>query len=125
MRRRAVVGSIMTALLTACAATQPRAATTPTAAVAVVNEPTATATPAAISPAPSVAPSTTATRTASATAIPIASPAAAATDATTALVDQNGPVTASMAQVGIAGARYATLGDPNAPLTIVEYSDFG
>jgi protein-disulfide isomerase len=30
-----------------------------------------------------------------------------------------------MAQVGIAGARYATLGDPNAPLTIVEYSDFG
>lgn len=36
-----------------------------------------------------------------------------------------GPVTASMAQIQVTGERYATLGDPNAPITIVEFSDFG
>ena len=109
MRRRVLVGPIMAALLTACAATQPRAATTPTAVVAMGSEPTATATP----------PGST-------TNTPIVSPpASAAPDATATLSDENGAVTPSMAQVGIGGARYATLGDPNAPLTIVEYSDFG
>jgi hypothetical protein len=34
-------------------------------------------------------------------------------------------MTQSMAQLGIGGERYAALGDPEAPLTIVEYSDFG
>ena len=123
MRRRAVVGSLMAALLTACAATQPRAATTPTV-VAVANEPTATAPRASASS--SAAASTAATGTAPATDTPSTSATApAAAGATTTLADENGPVTAAMAQVGIGGERYAALGDPNAPLTIVEYSDFG
>jgi len=122
MRRRALVGSIMVALLTACAATQPRAATTPTTAVAVVNEPTATATPAFVSPASPVAASAAATTTAQARSAPAATTAA---PAATVVAGAAGPVTASMQQLNIAGARYAALGDPNAPLTIVEYSDFG
>lgn len=36
-----------------------------------------------------------------------------------------GPVTASMAKLKIDGERYATLGDPNAPITVVEFSDYG
>ena len=36
-----------------------------------------------------------------------------------------GPITASMAKLNIDGERYATLGDPNAPVTIVEFSDYG
>lgn len=30
-----------------------------------------------------------------------------------------------MAKLGIGGERYATLGDPNAPITVVEFADFG
>lgn len=40
-------------------------------------------------------------------------------------VPSEGPVTASMTKLGIDGERYATLGDPNAPITVVEYSDYG
>lgn len=40
-------------------------------------------------------------------------------------VPSEGPVTASMAKLKIDGERYATLGDPNAPITVVEYSDYG
>jgi protein-disulfide isomerase len=40
-------------------------------------------------------------------------------------VPSEGPVTASMAKLEIDGERYATLGDPNAPITVVEYSDYG
>ncbi|HEY0607095.1 MAG TPA: hypothetical protein VGD58_29520 [Herpetosiphonaceae bacterium] len=36
-----------------------------------------------------------------------------------------GPVTASMAKLEIDGERYAALGDPNAPITVVEFSDYG
>lgn len=38
---------------------------------------------------------------------------------------QGGPVTPSMAQLQLGGERYATMGDPNAPLTMIEFSDFG
>ncbi len=37
----------------------------------------------------------------------------------------DGPVTPSMARLGLAGEPYATLGDPQAPLTVVEFADFG
>lgn len=40
-------------------------------------------------------------------------------------VPSEGPVTPSMAKLGIDGERYATLGDPNAPITVVEFSDYG
>jgi protein-disulfide isomerase len=68
----------------------------------------------------STMPNTTAQRSAAtqATAVP------AATAAATAVVS-DGPMTASMATLQIGGERYATLGDPAAPITLVEYSDFG
>ena len=37
----------------------------------------------------------------------------------------SGPVTASMDQLGLSGAQVSTLGNPDAPITIVEFSDFG
>lgn len=36
-----------------------------------------------------------------------------------------GPQTASMVPLRIGGERYATLGDPGAPITMVEFSDYG
>lgn len=36
-----------------------------------------------------------------------------------------GPITASMAQLQLDGEQYATLGDPNAPVTMIEFSDYG
>ena len=122
MRRRAWVGWFMAALLTACAATQPRAATTPTAVVAVANEPTATAPSAPVLPVPSVVGSAAASAPVQVTTASTATPVA---PAATVVASAARPVTTSMQQLNIAGARYAALGDPNAPLTIVEYSDFG
>ncbi len=37
----------------------------------------------------------------------------------------DGPVTATMAQLKMDGERYAALGDPNAPITVIEFSDYG
>lgn len=37
----------------------------------------------------------------------------------------DGPLTASMARLQLAAEPYATLGDPSAPITVVEFSDFG
>lgn len=37
----------------------------------------------------------------------------------------NGPITPIMAQLQLDGERFATLGDPNAPLTMIEFSDYG
>ena len=34
-------------------------------------------------------------------------------------------VTPIMAQLGLSGEPYATSGDPGAPLTVVEFSDYG
>ncbi|MCG8349100.1 MAG: DsbA family protein, partial [Chloroflexales bacterium] len=38
---------------------------------------------------------------------------------------EHGPITPSMAQLAIDGERFATMGDPAAPVTIVEFSDYG
>ena len=35
------------------------------------------------------------------------------------------PVTAMMDSLRLAGERFATAGDPGAPITVVEFSDFG
>ena len=67
--------------------------------------PTSSATPMS---APSVEPTTSA-----GPAEAVASPTGAA------------PVTASMAQLKIDGEPYAALGDPSAPVTVVEFSDYG
>ncbi|PDW04630.1 DsbA family protein [Candidatus Viridilinea mediisalina] len=57
------------------------------------------------------------TRVPTATPPPTATPEVVFSDA--------GPITASMAQLGLSGAGYAALGDPHAPITIVEFTDFG
>jgi len=36
-----------------------------------------------------------------------------------------GPVTMRMAALGLAAKRYAALGDPQAPVTVIEFADFG
>jgi hypothetical protein len=40
-------------------------------------------------------------------------------------LDNEGPVTPSMVGLQLSGERYAALGDPAAPVTMVEVSDFG
>lgn len=39
--------------------------------------------------------------------------------------EDEGIVTASMTALGLSGERYATMGDPSAPITLVEFSDYG
>lgn len=51
------------------------------------------------------------------TPLPTATPGVVVTD--------DGPVTPSMARLRLTAEPYATLGDPNAPLTVVEFADFG
>jgi protein-disulfide isomerase len=125
MRWRPVSGLAAATLLAACASTQPRAAVTPTAEVAVVNiPPTTTATIMAASPSPSS--SATPTATLRPTTTPTEATTESAAESTTAAAAaSDGSVTASMEQLQIGGERYAALGDPQAPITIVEYSDFG
>ncbi|PMP78297.1 MAG: disulfide bond formation protein DsbA, partial [Chloroflexus aggregans] len=43
----------------------------------------------------------------------------------TPLITDSGVLTVSMAQLGLSAEPYAILGDPNAPVTIVEFTDFG
>ncbi len=121
MRWRRLLVLTMGTLLTACASTQPRAVSTPTAEVAMHNELAATAgappSPVNATPGPTSEP--VANREESGTA----TSSAPAVGATT--LAQHGPVTATMEALGIAGEPHAVLGDPNAPLTVVEYSDFG
>lgn len=57
------------------------------------------------------------------TAVPTATSQPSAVPAVVETAD--GPVTATMAQLNIAAEPYATLGDPNAPITVVEFADFG
>lgn len=51
------------------------------------------------------------------TALPTATPGVVETE--------DGPVTLSMARLRLAAEPYATLGDPEAPITVVEFADFG
>jgi protein-disulfide isomerase len=57
------------------------------------------------------------------TAVPSPAPLPSATPGVVTTAD--GPVTASMAQLNIAAEPYATLGDPTAPITVIEFADFG
>lgn len=44
----------------------------------------------------------------------------------TAVVEQNpGPVTAIMQTLELTGEQYAAEGDPDAPITVIEFSDYG
>lgn len=101
--QRRIAGLIVAGLLTACSSTMPQSAAVPPDAL------------------PSVTPEQPGTSAGA------ASPAATATAATAEPTPQpsDGPITASMAKLNIDGERYATLGDPNAPITVVEFSDYG
>lgn len=63
----------------------------------------------------------------SGTSTPVTSEAATATPSSPALTPTpgDGPVTATMAQLKVDGERYAALGDPAAPITVIEFSDYG
>ena len=52
-------------------------------------------------------------------------PTFTATPVLTAVISTAGVITAAMAQLGLSAEPYAVLGDPNAPITIVEFTDFG
>ena len=52
-------------------------------------------------------------------------PTFTATPVPTAVISTAGVITAAMAQLGLSAEPYAILGDPDAPITIVEFTDFG
>jgi protein-disulfide isomerase len=134
MRSKALLVFSAAALLSACSGA-PQVSTSPSADVAVITSPVASAATAASPPAAartSIASTDTSITEAAAelstdAATKVATPTATeqSTTAATATVDENGAVTATMADLGIASERFAALGDPNAPITIVEYSDYG
>jgi hypothetical protein len=96
-------------VLTACASTRPMA-----------DRPGETEPPALPTTTPGTAPAAPRPTATSAPAAP------AATQAPLALTeDEYGPVTPMMAQIGLSGERHSAVGDPNAPLTMIEFSDFG
>lgn len=53
------------------------------------------------------------------------SPTAPPTATPGVLATENGPVTPSMAALGLAAEPYAAIGDPAAPITVVAFADFG
>ncbi len=82
---------------------------------------------AATAPAGSAQPGATALSSAAPTSTAVALTSTTAALTSTATVTNTGAlaVTESMAKLNISGERYATLGDPNAPITVVEFSDYG
>ena len=116
-------------LLSACGATAPESGDVgPRGASSTSSLPGASV----ARPTPTTVPPT-ATATSAPTAMPTPSTEATATSSATATLPvieataetATPPVTAVMAQLDLAGEPYATDGDPNAPLTVVEFSDFG
>jgi protein-disulfide isomerase len=97
-----IAGLLMAGLISACSSTTPQSAVNPQ------SPSLPTVTPAQIAQNGSTAVPADATATAAITPTP-----------------SDGPITESMAMLRLGGERYATLGDPNAPITIVEYSDYG
>jgi protein-disulfide isomerase len=98
-------------VLSACSAA-PAAA--PPADGLPVRLPTVTpAGPAAVRPSPQVI------------VLPTAAPTGLPTATATAEVTAAGVRTASMVQLGLAAESYNTVGDPAAPITVVEFSDHG
>ncbi len=119
---------VVALLLSACSATAPEsgdagardASATSSLPAAGAARPTPTTVP----------PTATATSAPTVTRTPSSEAAASAATATSPAGEVTSeapapPVTAIMAQLGLAGEPYAADGDPNAPLTVVEFSDFG
>ena len=53
-------------------------------------------------------------------------PGANASEGSTAVVDADiAPVTTVMEELGLEGEQFAAIGDPYAPLTVIEFSDYG
>jgi len=94
-------GLLLLGLLAACNSTRP-----PMAGNQATPQP-------AITPVPP-----TAQATPGVTGIP-------ATSSTSTAAAKSGPITPIMTKLQLDGERYATLGDPAAPITVIEFSDFG
>ncbi len=124
--KRLCIGLLAVVLLAACGGSSSPAALTP----AATAQPTVTPIPAAeapATPAPTTAPAQpTATTT---TIPPTAAPASAAADPTAAapIGSLASPVPAAEATPtpGLDAEEYAVLGEPDAPITIYEFSDYG
>lgn len=102
--RSRIAGLIVAGLLTACSSTMPQSVSVQPDALPTVTP----SQPGAGAGSASTAVPRSATPTAELTPTP-----------------GDGPVTASMEQLKIDGERYAALGDPSAPITVVEFSDYG
>ncbi len=98
-------------LLAGCTAT----ANIPTPSPTIARLPTVT-------PEPPAAPAPTA-RVIRLGETPLPTPSLTVTP--TPAITENGVLTASMAQLGLSAEPYAVLGDPAAPVTVVEFTDFG
>lgn len=102
---RGLLFAALIMVLAACSSTSPPSR-------AAVSQPLPTITPGIVTeprPSPSAADSAVASAGEVATATPLG----------------EGPATATMVRLNIGGERYATLGDPSAPITMVEFSDYG
>ena len=112
---RSYAGGLLLLILTACGATAPADTTAGTDAA---DPPAAAPVPAdsGVPTAPAVA----------ATSAPVDAATASGEPQATAVAGlPGGPVTAIMERLKLTGEPYATQGDPNAPLTVVEFSDYG
>lgn len=100
---------------TGCGATQPPTAGTDK------SQPTMIAQATALSPSPEPSPSPVAVPEAT----PDTAPSAPNSEETAGASNNGGAVTEVMRKLDLTGEVYATLGDPRAPLTVVEFSDYG